>query len=356
MKSVPGNASASAPASTQGAATLDVSIIVPISTGDGDVGEIVAAFGGELDRLGRTWEVIPVFDGVRGPAWEEAVRLAKQSPEQIRPLAFQQAFGESSCLTEGFRNARGRVILTSPQYVQIDPHEIGAMLAAIEAGADFVSPWRYPRVDPVLNRIQSSAFNGIMRLALKQRLHDLNCYFRAIKREVLEELTIYGDQYRFLPVLAARAGFTVTEVRVRHLKEWGGTGFFGVGVYVRRFLDILGVFFLAKFRLKPLRFFGALGGMFLVLGGLITAFLVIQAFVVGGGVYGRQMFLVGVIMMTLGVQIIGFGLVGEIIIYTQASNLREYRIERIYESGRDPDEDEDGNEGDGDPTEEEPEA
>jgi glycosyltransferase involved in cell wall biosynthesis len=333
-----------------------VSVIVPISTGDGAIGEIVEALGGELDRLGRTWEIIPVFDGVRGPAWEEATRLSKARPESIRPLAFQAAFGESSCLTEGFRNARGRVILTTPQYVQVDPHEIGPMLAAIEGGedgeggVDFVTPWRHPRVDPMLNRVQSAAFNGIMRLILKTRFHDLNCYFRAIRREVLEELTIYGDQYRFLPVLAARAGFRVAEVRVRHLKEWGGTGFFGIGVYVRRFLDILGVFFLAKFTLKPLRFFGALGGGFLVLGGLITAALIIQNYFVGGGVFGRQMFLVSVMLLTLGVQIIGFGLVGEIIIYTQARNIREYRIERIYETGSDPDEedsDDDPDDGEG---------
>lgn len=325
-----------AEAEPAGAATLDVSVIVPISTGDGAVGEIVAALGGELDRLGRTWEVIPVFDGVRGPAWDEAVRLSEERPDRVRPLAFQAAFGESSCLTEGFRGARGRVILTTPQYVQIDPHEVGPMLDAIERGADFVTPWRHPRVDPLLNRLQSAAFNGIMRLILKTRFHDLNCYFRAIRREVLEELTIYGDQYRFLPVLAARAGFRVAELRVRHLKEWGGTGFFGVGVYVRRFLDILGVFFLAKFTLKPLRFFGALGGAFLLLGGLIFVTLVLQNLFVGGGVFGRQMFLVAVVFGTLGVQVIGFGLVGEIIIYTQAKNLREYRIERIYESGRDP--------------------
>jgi glycosyltransferase involved in cell wall biosynthesis len=318
-------------------ATLDVSVIVPISTSDGAVGEVVAALGGELERLGRSWEVIPVFDGVRGPAWDEAVRLARERPDRVRPLAFQQAFGESSCLTEGFRHARGRVVLTTPQYVQVDPHEIAPMLAAIEGGADFVTPWRHPRVDPMLNRVQSAAFNGIMRLILKQRFHDLNCYFRAIRRDVLEELVIYGDQYRFLPVLAARAGFRVVELRVRHLKEWGGTGFFGVGVYVRRFLDILGVFFLAKFTLKPLRFFGALGGLFLLVGGTIAAFLVLQDLFVGGGVYGRQMFLVAVMLITLGVQIIGFGLVGEIIIYTQAKNLREYRIERIDESGRAPD-------------------
>ena len=115
------------------------------------------------------------------------------------------------------------------------------------------------------------------------------------------------------------------------LQEWGGAGFFGVGVYVRRFLDILGMLFLAKFTLKPLRFFGTLGGVFFLIGGLLLGWIVFRWVVYGDGVYQRPLFLIGLLITLLGVQIIGFGLVGEIIIYTQARNLREYRIERIHE-------------------------
>jgi glycosyltransferase involved in cell wall biosynthesis len=331
-----------------GEPVLDVSIIVPISTGDGAVREVVEALGSELERLGLSWECIPIFDGVRGPAWEVAAALARERPEHVRPLSLNQPFGESTCLMEGFRHARGRTILTTPQYVQVDPHEIGPMLAEIEKGADFVTPWRHPRIDPVLNRLQSAGFNWIMRRIIQQPFHDLNCYFRAISRRVLEELTIYGDQYRFLPVIAARAGFRVVEVRVRHLKEWGGAGFFGIGVYFRRFLDILGMFFLAKFVLKPLRFFGTLGASLLFVGGSLVTVMTVQRYWLGpesGGLYNRPLFLVAWMILLLGVQIIGFGLVAEIIIYTQAKNLREYRIERIYEDRADAPRDGDGPDG-----------
>lgn len=309
----------------------DVSIIVPVLVGDGRVREVVEALGGELDRLGRRWECILVFDGVRGPAWIEAARLSEGRPEQVRSVAFQQSFGESVCLSAGFEQARGKVVVTSPQYVQVDPFELGAMLKAIDEGADFVAPWRHPRIDPVLNRIQSAFFNWVMRRIIHMQFHDLNCYFRAIRREVLEELTIYGDMYRFLPVIALRQGFKVVEVKVRHLKEWGGAGFFGVGVYVRRLLDILGMVFLAKFTLKPLRFFGVLGGLFLLLGGSFLAWSFWTWWFNDVGLWHRSVFLTGMLLFVLGMQIIGFGLVGEIIIYTQARNLREYRIERIYE-------------------------
>ncbi len=317
--------------SMQSVRELDVSMIVPILSGEGRVREVVEALGGELDQLGKTWEAILVFDGVRGSAWSEANALAVERGAQVRPLSFQQAFGESVCLSAGFEKARGRIVVTAPQYVQVDPQEIGAMLAALDAGADFVTPWRHPRIDPFLNRMQSSFFNWAVRGMVKMEFHDLNCYFRAFRREVLEELVLYGDMYRFLPVIAVRQGFRVVEVKVRHLQEWGGAGFFGVGVYVRRFLDILGMLFLAKFTLKPLRFFGTLGGVFFLIGGLLLGWILFEYVFRGTGVYQRPLFLIALLMTLLGVQIIGFGLVGEIIIYTQARNLREYRIERIHE-------------------------
>src|SRR5262245_6373043 len=141
----------------------DVTVIVPVTQPTAEVEEVVTALGVELDRLNKTWECLLVFDGVRGAAWQAASRLASQRPEKVRPIGFQQSFGESTCLSAGFEQARGRIIVTSPQYVQIDPKELEAMLKAIEAGADFVTPWRYPRIDPWLNRLQSAFFSWVMR-------------------------------------------------------------------------------------------------------------------------------------------------------------------------------------------------
>jgi hypothetical protein len=269
---------------------------------------------------------------VRGKAWSEALALAGEPGSRVRTVGLQQSFGDSVCLSAGFAQAHGRVILTSPQYVQIDPHEVGALLRAVEEGADFVTPWRHPRIDPYLNRIQSAFFNWLMRRVVHMRFHDLNCTFRALRREVLEELVLYGDMYRFLPVIAYRQGFRVVEVKVRHLQEWGGAGFFGAAVYARRLLDILGMVFLAKFTLRPLRFFGALGAMLILPGGLTVSAMTLQWLLGSEGLWGRPVFQIAFMAVILGVQIIGFGLVGEIIIFTQARNLREYRIERIYES------------------------
>jgi glycosyltransferase involved in cell wall biosynthesis len=310
----------------------DVSVIVPVHSPLAQLTDVVRSLSAELERLGRSYEFLLVFDGVRGRAWGEALELASAPGARVRTIGLQQTFGDSVCLSAGFEQAQGRVILTSPQYVQIDPHELGAMLAALEQGADFVTPWRHPRIDPYLNRVQSAFFNWLMRRVVHMRFHDLNCTFRALRREVLEELVLYGDMYRFLPVIAYRQGFRVVEVKVRHLQEWGGAGFFGAAVYARRLLDILGMVFLAKFTLRPLRFFGALGAMLILPGGLLAGTMTLQWLLGSEGLWGRPMFQIAFMAIILGVQIIGFGLVGEIIIFTQARNLREYRIERVYES------------------------
>jgi len=325
------------------AGDLDVTIVVPVQNADAEVEQVVAGLGRELDREGRSWECVLVFDGVRGAAWTRAQELVAVYGDRLQTIAFQNAFGESMCLSAASERARGRVIITSPQYVQIDPLELQPMLAAIDAGADVVTPWRRQRVDPFLNRVQSVWFNWLIRLIIRGGgFHDLNCTFRAIRRDVLHDMSIYGDMYRFLPVIAHRQGYRVVEVSVRHLKEWGKAGFYGVGVYVRRALDVLGVMFLTKFTLKPLRFFGFFGLLSLVPGLVILAVVIYQRVFMDAGLYGRPVFVLAAMLVVLGVQIVGFGLVGEIIIYSQARNLREYRIERIYVNRMADDEGEDG--------------
>jgi hypothetical protein len=272
-----------------------------------------------------------VVDGVRGKAFDSAMRVRERLGEKLKTITFKNHFGESVCLSAGCERALGKYIVTSPQYVQVDPAELRSMLKKLDEGADFVTPWRKARVDPLLNRMQSAFFNWVIRQIIRMDFHDLNCYLRVIRREVLHDVAVYGDMYRFLPVIAFRQGYRVVEVPVRHIKESGTGGFFGFGVYVRRFLDVLGVMFLTKFTLKPLRFFGSVGTLFLLAGTGILASVTYDKFVYGEGLYNRPLFLLGVMLWVLGIQIIGFGLVGEIIIYTQARNLREYRIERIYE-------------------------
>lgn len=315
------------------AAAPEVTLVVPLLDEHAKVTEVVEALGGELDRLGRTWEALLVYDGLKGALWEEGLALQASTHQQVRTIALHKPFGESVCLNSAYEHARGRLFLTSPQYVQIDPRELGRMLETLDAGADVVASWRHPRIDAGLNRLQSAAFNWVLRRLVGAEFHDLNSTLRLIRRDVLDQLHIYGNMYRYLPAIAHNQGFRVEEVQVRHLQEQGSSGLFGPGVYVRRLLDILAVMFLTKFTHKPLRFFGALGGAGMLAGGLLAGYELVQRLLTEGdtSLYERPLFLLGLLLFVLGVQLMGFGLVGEVIIFTQARDLREYRVERIHE-------------------------
>jgi glycosyltransferase involved in cell wall biosynthesis len=322
--STPAQASAAAPA-------IDVSVVVPIDNPDPDLEVLVRALGAELRTAGRTHEFVFVLDGVDGGLKDRI--LALRGPQtDVQLVSLARPFGYSVALSAGAEQARGAYLVTSPDYLQIDPVEIRRLVAALDGGADFVSPKRIRRVDPWLNRLQSRLFNALLRFIIRMPFHDLNCNFRAMRAQVLKDISIYGDLFRFLPVMAHRQGFRVVEVDVRHLKEKGRAGFFGVSVYVRRFLDILAVTFLTKFTHKPLRFFGIVGSIIALAGLLICLQLTYESFLPGReSLSNRPILILGAILIVLGVQFVGMGLIGEIIIFTMARNIREYNIERVDE-------------------------
>ena len=140
---------------------VEVSIIVPVQSVDAEIEEVVDALGGQLTADGRTWEAILVFDGVRGKAFETAMRVRERLGDKLKTITFKNHFGESVCLSAGCERAGGKYIVTSPQYVQVDPAELRSMLAKLDEGADFVTPWRKARVDPLLNRLQSAIFSAM---------------------------------------------------------------------------------------------------------------------------------------------------------------------------------------------------
>ncbi len=327
MSSGAGAGLADAPRAAEVAPLVEVSIVSALEP-DAEVEDLIDGYGRKLAEAGRSYEFVFVLDGPN-PKAAKILERRRQAGAPVRWIGFTRPFGETLAISAGVEAARGHVIVTAPNYLQIDPWEIKGMLDEIDAGADLVCAYRHPRKDPLANRIQSTLFNLLLRWLVKMPFHDLNCHFRAMRREVMREIPIYGDQFRFLPLMAQRHGYRVSERRVRHLKERGRKGFFGFGVYLRRFLDILAVLFLTKFALKPLRFFGLIGSVFEVFGVGILAWCTWDKVFNGIPIGDRPLFVLGVVLVALGAQVIGFGLVGEIIIFSQARNLREYRIERI---------------------------
>jgi hypothetical protein len=219
--------------------------------------------------------------------------------------------------------------LTLPAYFQVQPEGVGPLLDALQDGADMVVANRSPRVDSWLNRAQSRAFQRMVGGVSDRRFHDMACGVRVIRRAVAEALPLYGDLHRFLPALALREGYRVEEVAVPQHPNDARTRVYGPGVYVRRLLDIAAFFFLAKFTEKPLRFFGLVGSVFFGLGA-ITSLVLLAERIAGQGIANRPLLLLAVLLVALGVQLMGLGLVGEIIVHLRSPHRRAYRVrERV---------------------------
>jgi FemAB-related protein (PEP-CTERM system-associated) len=303
-----------------------VSVVIPVTSTDVEPGALVEGYGSALGVGGYSYEFVFVLDGVAGRVLDEIRELAGRWPLKVVRLQ-GRGLGESIALSAGVNSSEGQFIVNAPQYLQVFPEDLVQVLRALESGADFVTTWRQPRVDPWLNRLQSLLFNRVLRVLMGVPFHDLNSSLRGMRRQVLEQVSVYGDLYRFLPVLAQRQGFTVVEVKVRHREEKGRKGFYGLGVYVRRMLDILAITFLARFTEKPLRFFGMLGLIAMFLGIAMCVPPLYAKLFQDTTLMNRPIFVFGTVLAAFGVQLIGYGLVGEIVIFTQSRNLREYKFE-----------------------------
>jgi glycosyltransferase involved in cell wall biosynthesis len=300
-----------------------ISVVVPVVERADELVSVYRSFAQALDARGQPYEFLLVFDGRFTPP-AELVMLARETP-RVRLLRFARDFGETAALRLGIEKSRGNLILTLPAYFQVRAEGIGALLDAVENGADMAVANRSPRLDSWLNRMQTRAFHSILRGVSRQQFHDMACGVRAMRRTVAETLPLYGDLHRFIPALAVREGYRVEEVALAQHPSDTRTRVYRPGVYLRRLLDIAAFFFLAKFTEKPLRFFGLVGSAFFGAGALICLILLIQR-VEGQGIANRPALLLAVLLVALGVQLIGLGLVGEIIVHLRAPHRRAYRV------------------------------
>jgi glycosyltransferase involved in cell wall biosynthesis len=308
------------PAPTEGEL---ISVIVPVVERADDLMAVYSAFAQELDQRQQDYEFVFVFDGRFTPPPELVTR--SRETNRVRILRFAREFGETAALRLGLERSRGQLIMTLPAYFQVRPEGLGLLLEAVARGADMAVANRSPRLDSWLNRMQSRAFHSIVRRVSSQRFHDMACGVRVMRRPVAEALPLYGDLHRFIPALALREGYRVDEVAVPQHPNDARTRVYRPGVYIRRLLDIAAFFFLAKFTEKPLRFFGLVGSTFLAIGGVMSLVLLIQR-VEGQAIANRPALLLAVLLMALGVQLIGLGLVGEIIVHLRAPHRRAYRV------------------------------
>lgn len=295
-------------------------------------------FAGTLDQYlkamietGLELQLIVINNGLGSRASNRLLEALEETSIPTTTVNFSSPSPESTALVAAFRHTTGDVIALFPPYPQSDPRDVPRMLEAVRNGLDYVASWRTPRVDAHREQWKSRCFNLLTRWFSGIRLHDINSGLRMMRREVVQDLPLYGDLHIYLPILAAQQGFTVGEVPVRHLEERPSASGHGTGVYGRRALDLLTLFFLVRFTQKPFRFFGSIGGGLLAAGGVLNVLLAIQKIFYDGTLANRPILVFATLLIVLGIQLFSLGLIGELIIFVSAGGFSEYRVQNIYE-------------------------
>lgn len=312
---------------TQIVTTLDMSVIVPVGRRHADPLDLYTDYKAALDATGRTYEMIFVLDGPHDD-FSKALHEFVAGGHRITVVGLTREFGEATALMAGFEHAGGEIIVTLPAYHQIVGAEVTKLVEALDE-CDLATARRWPRAGNAFERLRRGVFHGLLGWVTGLQFQDLACGARAFHRRVLEEIQLYGDQHRFLAVLADRQGFRVREVDVRQSSKDRFEGVYEPRAYVRGFLDIFTVFFLVRFTKKPLRFFGMLGVSLFVVGALVIAWIVFQRLFFHVGLTERPALLLSALFVVLGLQLFALGLLGELIIFTHARAIKDYQIERV---------------------------
>ncbi len=305
-----------------------ISIIVPLFNESEALEQLYSEIVEEIDQLPYSFEIIFVDDGSSDGSLE-ILRPLLVTDSRIRLIRLRRNFGKSAALSVGFASARGDCIVTMDADLQDKPSEMKKLLDKLFEGYDLVSGWKRVRHDPITKRWPSKIFNLVTSLLTGVPLHDINCGFKAYRSEVIEEIRVYGEMHRYIPVLASYRGFRVGEVEVAHRSRGFGVSKYGAGRFMGGFFDLITVIMLTRYNSKPLHVFGILGFFSFLFGLAIETYLGL-GWIVGNPIGDRPLFFLGIVLLLIGVQFIFFGLLAEMIAYSSRKE-REYSVQEFLD-------------------------
>ncbi|WP_456434489.1 glycosyltransferase family 2 protein [Thermosulfuriphilus sp.] len=312
---------------------IDISVVIPLYNEEDNVALLLARIKEALEPLGRSFEVICVDDGSTDKTVKILKDLKKSYPF-LRVIIFRRNFGQSAAMAAGFDYARGRIVVSMDGDLQNDPADIPMLITRLEEGYDVVSGWRKDRQDPFFSRkLPSFVANWIIGRATGVRLHDYGCSLKAYRREVVKNISLYGELHRFIPVLASFYGARIVEVPVRHHPRRLGRSKYGISRTYRVILDLLLMLFFKRFATRPLHIFGLMGGGMILTGGLIEAYLTFRKLFFGEDIGGRPLLLLGILLIITGVNLFGTGLLAELLIrtYHESQGKPIYTVREVIE-------------------------
>jgi len=308
-----------------------LSFVIPAKNEEGSVQALYQEIVAAVHPLKKTYEIIFIDDGSTDSTFEKLTQLHKKD-SQVKIIKFRGNLGKSAALQTGFDKASGNIVFTMDADLQDNPREILHFLEKINEGYDLVSGWKKTRHDPSVKVIPSRILNNFLTpLLTGVKLHDINCGFKAYRKEVVKTLNLYGELYRFIPVFAAKQSFRVTEIPVDHRARKHGKSKFGWERNIKGFLDLLTVVFLTGYNRRPGHFFGTFG-LISFFAGFVVGLYITYLRLTTGGVQGRQPLLIlGILLMIVGVQLVSTGLLAEMMLAARTKLDYTSSIERLIE-------------------------
>ncbi|MDA7430547.1 glycosyltransferase family 2 protein [Primorskyibacter aestuariivivens] len=305
-----------------------VSIVLPFLNEAETLEPLVTEIRNVMAKTERRFDIFLVNDGSTDAGAKIAADLARRWPE-LRMISFTRNFGKASALSAGFTHSRGDIVITMDADFQDDPSEIPRFLEQIDAGFDVVSGWKQKRNDPISKTLPSKVFNFMTSWNFGIKLHDINCGFKAYTRRAVKSLNLYGELHRFTPAILNERGYRITEIAVKHNPRKFGQSKYGGSRFIKGILDIVTVKLVAHYHVRPLHFFALIGIPILLFGLLALSYLSVLWLLHYRPIGDRPLMLIGLLSVIVGVQILGTGLLAELIQSRSMSEDKKYVIDEI---------------------------
>jgi glycosyltransferase involved in cell wall biosynthesis len=313
--------------------TRMISFVIPLLNEEESLRALYEAIKDVAQPLPGNHELIFVDDGSMDGSVSVLQDLYRADPEHVRVIQFRRNFGKTAALSAGFAQVRGEIIVTLDADLQDDPNELPKLLDKLDEGFDLVGAWRAHRQDNVSKRLPSRIANTTVSTLTGLHLHDINCGFKVYRREVVQDLKLYGELHRYIPVLAHWKGYRVTEVQVTHHPRRYGASKYGARRLARGYIDFLSVLFLTTYLKRPMHLFGMAGTIVAGLGTVIMAYLVVL-WMVQGGIGWRPLLFFGITALVVGIQLISVGLLGEMLRNATFQAEEEYSIRQVWDDAQ----------------------
>lgn len=308
---------------------MTVSLVIPLYNEEENVEPLHEKISGALSGL-ADYEIIYVDDGSSDKTLSLLEDIQAKNPNVV-VLSLRRNFGQTAAFAAGFDFSRGDVVVTMDGDLQNDPNDIPRLLELIKDN-DLVSGWRKNRKDPFLSRrLPSIIANWLISRVTGVKLHDYGCSLKAYRRDVIKNLKLYGEMHRFIPAVASWYGVRVAEVETTHYPRLRGKSKYGISRTIRVVLDLTTVKFLQSFSTKPLQFFGPIGIVSGIIGFLVLLYLSVDKLIMGNPIGGRPLLLLGALLIIVGIQFVGMGLLGEMIVrvYHETQRKPIYVIKKV---------------------------